>query len=98
MNIIIFVRLSITISLALVIEAHTKSSAELKMSSLISANRRGMLLIDNTTDYLEQTGRRASEESEDSYAEISTSSDDSYYSDGGDLVEYWDPYCEYCSC
>ncbi len=50
-----------------------------------------------TTDYLGQTEERrssASGESEDSYAEI-LSSDDSYYSDGGDLVEYWDPYCEY---
>ena len=34
-------------------------------------------------------------DSEDSYDEIYSSSDeDSYHSDCGDIAEYWDPYCE----
>jgi len=53
-----------------------------------------MVFVDSSGEYLGQSGRRpSSTDSEASYAEIS--SDDSYFSDGGDLAEYWDPYCEY---
>lgn len=62
------------------------------MSSLVSSNRHGILLVDRNGEYLSQTRRRSSHDSEDSYAEVS--SDDSYYSDSGDLAEYWDPYGE----
>lgn len=57
-----------------------------------------MIFVDSSGEYLAQTERRTSDESEDSYAEILSSDDssDSYYSDGGELAEYWDPYCE-CS-
>lgn len=35
-------------------------------------------------------------DSEDSYDEIYSSSDeDSYHSDCDDIAEYWDPYCEF---
>lgn len=60
-------------------------------------HRRAMLFVDDTGEYPQYStvgasGRRSSEASEDSYAEIS--SDDSYYSEGDEIAEYWDPYCK----
>lgn len=57
-----------------------------------------MLLVDDTGEYPQYStvgakDRRPSEVSEDSYAEIS--SDDSYYSEGDEIAEYWDPYCKH---
>ena len=61
--------------------------------ALVTPSRRGMIFVDSSGEYNGHIGRRSSEESEDSYAEIvSNSSEESYYSDGGDLAEYWDPY------
>ena len=53
--------------------------------------------------YAEQGSSRSSSrggESEASYEEVYSSSEDSYsyHSDCDDIAEYWDPYCELLTC
>lgn len=50
-----------------------------------------------TLPCVEQASSRSSSrggESEASYEDVYSSSDDSYHSDCDDIAEYWDPYCK----
>ena len=49
-----------------------------------------------TDPYLEQYSRSSSRggESEASYEDVYSSSEDSYHSECDEIAEYWDPYCE----
>ena len=75
------------------------------MMAGVTGGRQGIVFVDRTVErespdhhemsshQLQAPASPASSDSERSYAEIY--SDDSYHSDGSEIADTWDPYCEY---
>lgn len=59
------------------------------------AHRRGMVFVDDDHGEYDYQHHSTGDDSEDSdYAEITSDDSSSFHSEGEEIAEYWDPYCE----